>query len=102
MMEEAATPTRGQKERFISQIVTPHHPTYLYGGVDKKGVTAQDTTESRPIVGVACSVSGFKVKPMTRLGIISLVLVTLNKLPEGFKISGDGVFAEVHLSVHLT
>lgn len=62
MMEEVAKTTqKGQKERFISQIVTPHHPTYLFGAVDKKGVTAQDTVESRPIVGVACSVSGFKV-----------------------------------------
>ena len=74
MMEEAATPSRGQKERFISQIVTPHNPTYLFGAVDKKGVTAQDTAESRPIVGVACSVSGFKVTNIDCLEQFSSVL----------------------------
>lgn len=73
-MEEAAKPTRGQKERFISQIVTPHNPTYLFGAVDKKGVTAQDTAESRPIVGVACSVSGFKVNLAVLSRVRNLVL----------------------------
>ena len=72
-MEEGATLSRGQKDRFISQIVTPHNPTYLFGAVDKKGVTAQDTAGSRPIVGVACSVSGFKVQLSNDLSCLILV-----------------------------
>lgn len=50
-----------QKERFISQIVTPQQPEYLFGLVDKKGVAAQNSASAPRIMGVASSVSGYKV-----------------------------------------
>lgn len=61
MEETKALTSSGHKERIISQVVTPQQPNYFYGAVHKKGVAAQDAAFTRPIMGVACSVSGYKV-----------------------------------------
>ena len=85
-MEEAKGVLRagGQKERFVSQIVTPQNPVYLYGAVDKKGVAAQDASSTQPIIGVACSVSGYKVHTESTLKSLS----HLHSLTRSGSISG--------------
>ena len=53
-----------QKKRYIGGIVTPAQPTYLHGLVDEKGDAARLMEAAPPVLGVAASVSGYKVRLM--------------------------------------
>ncbi|GMH41363.1 hypothetical protein BSKO_09273 [Bryopsis sp. KO-2023] len=50
--------TKAKKQRFISQIVTPQNPNYMYGLVDE-GLDIDFSAERRPLVAVSWTSSGF-------------------------------------------
>lgn len=84
MMEQATSTSRttGQKDRFVAQVVTPQQPTYHYGAILKEGVAASDAVTERPILGVACSVSGHKVKAFRCVVTSGSVSLALRRLPK--------------------
>lgn len=49
------------KTRFVGGVVTPAQPKYLYGLVDDRA-DAHDFQGTPPILGIAASVGGYKVK----------------------------------------
>ena len=62
VLEEAKSPdSQTRKTRFISGIMTPAQPDYLYGQVDAKGDMAKDIPSGNSLVAVASSVGGYKV-----------------------------------------